>query len=95
MVVLPFDERQIQLEVGQGVAQDVGVGDGDPGGGALIPGAAGQQAGQQVVAYGLAGTEAQLAAGLGIRAEQLLDLLHPGQHLLGGRLQQPPLAVEL
>jgi hypothetical protein len=37
----------------------------------------------------------QLAARLGIGAEELLYLLHPGQQLLGGRLQQAPLAVEL
>lgn len=59
------------------------------------PGRPRQQTGQQVVAYGLAGPQAQLAARLGVRAKQLLYLLHPGQQLLGGRLQQAPLVVEL
>ncbi|MNO56154.1 hypothetical protein D3C76_466640 [compost metagenome] len=95
VMVLPLDESQIQLEVGEGVAQQVGVGDGHSGGGAQLLGAARQQTGQQVVAYGLAGPQAQLAARLGVRAKQLLYLLHPGQQLLGGRLQQAPLVVEL
>ena len=95
VVVLPLDEGEIQFEVGEGMAQEVGVGDGDPGGGSQLLGPLRQQGGQQVVADGLAGPEVQLAARLGIGAEELLYLLHPGQQLLGGRLQQAPLAVEL
>ena len=53
------------------------------------------QGGEQVVADGLAGTKAKLAARLGIGAEQVLDILHPGQQLFSSWLQQAPLVVEL
>lgn len=77
------------------MAEQVSVVDGHLGGQPQLLFAAGKQGRQQVVADGLAGAQAQLAAWLGIGAEQVLDILHPGQQLFGGRLQQAPLVVEL
>ncbi len=95
VVVLPLDQCHIQLEVGQRMTEQVSVVDGHLGGEPQLLFAAGEQGGEQVVADGLAGTKAKLAARLGIGAEQVLDILHPGQQLFSSWLQQAPLVVEL
>ncbi len=86
MVVFPLDQRHIQLEVGECVAEQMGIVDGHLGGEPQLLLAGGEQGGEQVVTDGLAGAKTQLAARLGIGTKQVFDILHPGQQLFGGRL---------